>query len=216
MQHQHKYKIEHIQREPNLADKAQRQSLLTKIQQRYDPEKTLVQIIESDMMILETDIRKAFNERSNSNISLEWMAINAIRSGKRSWEGWDTYPHWPMSIKDIMPDAHYMERMIYTFRPFPELYYDNHAWRPWPQGWSKFTIESGAGNTDYTPLLAHYGYRGPTHMYLKYKDKNFKRYKEWDFTSPKTVAETVPYFNGLWNAKGFPMSRQGWKNRKHT
>lgn len=217
MKQAHK-QIEHIQREPNKKDKAQRQSLLSKIQKRYRPEDTLVQIIESDIMLLETDIRKAFKERSNGDVALIWVALNAIRKGRGGWEGFDTYPNWyGKSIKEVMPKAHYMEEMTYTFRPFKELNYTSAmSWRPWPQGFSKFSMKSGKDNSEYTPLLAHYGYRGPTHVHLKYSPKNrfHSRYKSWDFSTPQTVADTVYFFNGQWNSKGFPMTREGWKLRK--
>lgn len=214
MQHQYKYKIEHIQREPNPADKAQRQSLLNQIRKKYKPEDTIVQIIESDIMILDTDIRKAFKERSN-NIYLDWIAVNASREGKSGWNGVDVYPNWKEPIKSIMTDAHYMEIMTYTFRPFKELYYEG-PWRPWPKGFSNFSTEKKT-NSDYTPLLAHYGFRGPTHFYLKYRHhgKHHPRYKTWDLTSPETVANTVFYFNGIWNRDTFSVTREGWKKRKH-
>ena len=92
IQNKHKDKVEHIQRNPNTVDKGQKQSLLDKIQQRYRPENTLVQIIESDIMIVDTDIRKAFKERSNG-VYLNWILLNAAREGKRGWEGADDYPY---------------------------------------------------------------------------------------------------------------------------
>lgn len=214
MQRQHAYKIEHIQRKPNKVDKAQRQSLLNQIRKRYKPNHTLVQIIESDIMILDTDIRKAFKERSRGGVMMNWVALNAARKGHGSWEGADSFPHWPVSIKQVMPMGHYMEEMTYTFRPFPELHFRGGVWRPWPAGFSHFNLKKEEVTSDYTPLLAHYGYRGPTHVHLKYKGQKLRRYPSWDFTSPETVADTVYYFNGVWNSNGFPMSRQGWKNRK--
>jgi glycosyltransferase involved in cell wall biosynthesis len=208
--------IEHLRQEPNKNDKGQRQALLDEIRRRYKPETTLVQLIESDIMILDTDIKQAWANRSD-NVKMKWVALNAVRQGAGpwSWQGEDTYPYWPRPIKEIMPFAHYMEEMTYTFRPFPELSYDQKRWRPWPNGFSKVSPDEQK-MSEHTPLLAHYGYRGPTHVWEKYAKAGLRhpRYKEWNFATPQTTAETVNWFNGVWNKNVFPMSYRGWKGRK--
>ena len=117
-----------------------------------------------------------------------------------------------------MTHAHWMEKMTYTFRPFKELYYDsNNAWRPWPKGFSKLS-KTPKEISSYTPLLAHYGYRGPTHVHKKYlpSGRFHNRYPKWDFSSPESVLDTVYFFNGVWSSSPYLMSREGWKNRKYN
>jgi glycosyltransferase involved in cell wall biosynthesis len=206
--------IEHIQQNPDKADQGQRQQLLTLIQQRYRPEDTWVQIIESDIMILDTDIRKAVKERSD-DVMLTWQLLNASPGPEQSWDDLDAYPHWNRPIQEVMTHAHKLELMPYTFRPFSTLRYESAAWRPWPQGFSRVPKSPKRVN-DYTPLLAHYGYRGPTHFYKKYKSCGTRhpRYADWDITSLEAVKRTVYLFNGTWQQHAFPMSRYGWMNRK--
>ncbi len=210
----HKDQIEHIQRKPNSADRGQKQALLTVIQQRYKPEDTWVQILESDIMVLETDIRRAIKERSN-DVVMEWQLLNASPAPGLNWDDFDDYPNWRRPIQEVMTHAHKMELMPYTFRPFEALSYKSVAWRPWPQGFSRVT-KGKQQTSDYTPILAHYGYRGPTHFYEKYKScgKRHPRYRDWDLTSLESVKKTVPFFNERWTRYGFPMSRYGWMNRK--
>ena len=210
----HKDQIEHIQRKPNRADKGQRQSLLTVIQQRYRPEDTWVQILESDIMILETDIRRALKERSDG-VKMTWQLLNASPAPGQDWEDLDEYPNWSRPIQEIMTHAHRLELMPYTFRPFKELKYESLSWRPWPQGFSRVSKSKKELN-NYTPLLAHYGYRGPTHFYEKYKSCGARhpRYAAWDISSLESVKRTVYFFNNTWSQHAFPMSRYGWMNRK--
>jgi glycosyltransferase involved in cell wall biosynthesis len=215
----HPDKIEYIRNSRDVSnDKGQRQALLTEIQKRYKPENTWVQIMESDIMILDTDIREAIKSRwCTHDLAVSWMALNACRE-VGAWDGHDTYPNWNHSIRKIMPLAHWMETMIYTFRPLPEIKYDLDRWRPWPQGWTNYIGEKPLEEKNrglLSPLLAHYGYRGPTHFHQKFQDKRdengfHRKYKSWNLTSPQTVRDTVSFFNGHWNADTFIMSRQGW------
>jgi len=205
-----------IQRDPCIRDPGQRSSLLNKIKERHNPLDTWVQVIESDIMILDTDVREAIRDRAVGDIAVTWQALNAVRP-VGTWEEVDLYPNWGMPVKDLMPLAHRMERMVYTFRPMPDLYY-THTWRPWPSGFSRYF--KGVVDPDHrdtkTPLLAHYGFRGPTHFKLKYAkmgDKH-RRYPSWDLRTKETILATVPMFNGDWNGKAYPMSREGWINRK--
>ena len=76
----HPDKVEHIQQKPNPNDKAQRNALLNEIRRRYKPEDTWVQIMESDIMILDTDIKQAIKDWAIEDIAVEWQALNALRS----------------------------------------------------------------------------------------------------------------------------------------
>ena len=210
----HKDQIEHIQCTPDKADKGQRQALLNLIQSRYRAEDTWVQIIESDIMILDTDIRRAIRERSN-DAQLKWQLLNASPAPGEDWDDIDEFPNWSIPIQEIMTHAHKLELMTYTFRPFVGLRYDYVGWRPWPQGFTLVPSKTMSDPTDYTPLLAHYGYRGPTHFFKKYGHlDSHPRYDNWNLDSVETIKETVSFFNDVWAGHAFPMSREGWMNRK--
>lgn len=206
--------IEHIQQKPDPKDKAQRDSLLNEIRRRYKPEDTWVQIIESDIMILETDVREAIRDYAINDLGVTWNTLNGVRR-PGTWKEVDTYPDWEASIVDILPLAHYMEIMLYTFRPLPELKYKQDTWRPWPAGFSAYTNETlkVRSRAHGSPLLAHYGFRGPTHFYNKFLGSRTRHSKHptWDLSSPAKVEETVSFFNGEWNNEHiFKMSRAGW------
>jgi glycosyltransferase involved in cell wall biosynthesis len=206
-------KIEYVRRERKPGDKGQRQALLNEIRRRYKPEETWVQTIESDIMILDTDVRWAIENKSRHDVGVSWQLLNAIR---KEWPSdIDAYPDWPHPIQLVMPYAHRMEHMLYTFRPLPDLKYDGYMWRPWPSGFGKYVKGQKLKvdeRTEDAPLLAHYGYRGPTHFYQKYKKhgSHHPRYKDWDLTSVETIKKTVPFFNGKWNRCRWEMSREGW------
>jgi glycosyltransferase involved in cell wall biosynthesis len=205
-------KIEYIRREPIKGDKGQRQAMLSKIQERYKAENTWVQIIESDIMICDTKVREAIKNFAIDDLAVSWHTINCSR---RNWEGYDTYPVWEDSIKNIMNAGSRMEVMLYTFRPFPNLIYDGDRWRPWPKGFVKHCkkkLDISHMHED-APLLAHYGYRGPTHFYLKYKHMGayHRKYRNWELDSPESVAKTVSWFNGRYRARIREVSREGWK-----
>lgn len=206
-----KDKIEYIRNKRDPRDQGQRQSLLDEIRRRYKPEDTWVQVIESDMMILETDIREAVKTQACHDVAMCWLAWNALRL-PNTWKEVDTYPKWTRPIKEIMDRAGFMEHMVYTFRPLKEIYYDPNRWRPWPRGFNK---DIHLKKTGTIPILLHYGYRGPTHFYTKYRSNPnvFKqKYPNWDLTSPETVDKTVAYFNGEFNYKrSHPASRAGWR-----
>lgn len=214
-------KIEYVRNQrDNPIDKGQRQSLLDEIRKRYRPEDTWVQIMESDIMILDTDIREAIKDHAVHDIGVNWVTLNAVRKSG-TWKEIDTYPNWKAPIKEVMPYAHWMEAMLYTFRPLPKLKYNQDMWRPWPSGFSAYIgdkpLFSSRRRAD-SPLLAHYGYRGPTHFHNKFKDMTssgfHSKYKTWDIRSVDSVDSTVSFFNGQWNTNLFPMSREGWVKRK--
>jgi len=212
-------KIEYIRNErEDPKDQGQRQSLLNEIRKRYKPQDAWVQIIESDIMILDTDIREALKTKwCRADIVMSWMTLNACKK-PGEWEKNDEYPNWTKPIKEIMPYGHWMEVMTYTFRPLPKLIYNLDIWRPWPQGWHHYTRgaidENNRGLS--APLLAHYGYRGPKHFFQKFNGKFadgfHKKYRSWDLRSVESVRNTVSFFNGEWNGGCFELSRQGWKN----
>lgn len=214
----HPDKIEHIQCNPDRHDPAQRNALLNRIRERYRAEDTWVQVIESDIFILDTDIRTAISERSTDDVVVTWTALNGVRD-TGSWTNVDTYPVWNAPIRSILNKCHFMENMHYTFRPFPGLIYGG-PWRPWPRGMGAYQTKkfSTSPSPQNTPLLFHVGYRGPTHFYLKWQKTTMgdfhSKYKSWDLRSPESVEKTVSFFNGQWNGDTFIPSREGWVKRK--
>jgi glycosyltransferase involved in cell wall biosynthesis len=201
-----------IQREPNKNDPGQRQALLNKIRERHKPQDSWIQVIESDIMILDTRVEDALKFAVN-DIAVCWQTLNAVRKAG-TWKEVDTYPHWDKSIKGIMPLAHRIEAMVYTYRPLPDLYYNPGLWRPWPSGFSKYSstpLDPDRREPD-SPLLAHYGFRGLKHFKKKYANMGrwHRRYATWDLSSLESIEATVPYFNGQWTNGAYPMSREGW------
>lgn len=207
-------KVEHIQCKPNKSDPAQRVSVFNEIRRRYKPENTWVQIIESDICILDTDIKEAIATHAVDSVGMGWHMLNAVRKAGEWTKEIDTYPNWTMPINELMPWGHWTEVMTYTFRPLPDLYYIPGIWRPWPSGFSRYTskpVDSYRKRAS-SPLLAHYGFRGPTHFYNKYKHmgKRHRKYTNWNIEDRESILETVPYFNGSWNTDVFEMGREGW------
>lgn len=204
-----------IQREPNKADPGQRQSLLDKIRSRHNPADSWVQIIESDIKILDTNVKEAIKGFAVNDIAVTWQLLNAVRAPS-TWKEVDTYPVWDKNIREIMPLAHRIECMVYSFRPLPKLHYNPGIWRPWPSGFSHYSktpVDIDRREPD-SPLLAHYGFRGPKHFYKKYGKMGrwHKRYSTWNLTSIETIEATVPYFNGQWTKGAYSMGREGWVN----
>lgn len=204
----HKDKIEYIRNKREIPeDQGQRTTLLNEIRRRYKPESTWVQVIESDVMIVGTDIRQALAEFAIEDMAMSWQALNAVRK-PGTWKEVDTYPNWTAPIKELMPYQHRMEIMLYTFRPLPALYYDFLKWRPWPSGFSKYTtnpVKVFKKGNPRAPILGHFGYRGPTHLYKKFNPKGLPVCKSrngvWDFSTVETIEKTLPFFNGGWNYK---------------
>lgn len=211
-----KDKVEYVRnKREDPRDQGQRQSLLNEIRKRHKPENTWVQVLDSDMMILETNIRESLSKYSVDDVGMNWTLLNGCRE-KGTWGEVDTYPVWKESITKVMPFAHILEDAVYTFRPLPKLEYNLDKWRPWPQNFSAYTnnvIDVKRRRPD-SPLIAHYGYRGPTHFHKKYRSKTFRKYPRWDPTSVKSIEETVYFFNGEWNRDLFEMSRKGWTEYK--
>lgn len=193
--------ITQIQQIPNKRDPGQKQSLLNKIQKRFRHEDTWVQIIEADIFLLNEP--KKITQYAVDDLGITWNTLNAVRK-PGTWKEVDTYPNWDRSIREIMPYAHWMEVMLYTFRPMPRLFY-GRSWRPWPNQFSKYTskkMKLDRREARNNPTLLHCGYRGPTHFYNKYKHmgKRHKKYRNWDLSSPESIERTVPFF-GAWAEK---------------
>lgn len=209
----HPGKIEYVRnKREDPRDQGQRQSLLNEIRKRYKPENTWVQILDADMMIVDTDVREAIKNHAKYDLGVTWNVLHAVRK-QGTWNGVDVYPNWVSSIREVLPYADHAEYVLYTFRPLPLLEYDLNTWRPWPQGFGQYLqgkpLMYEVASPDF-PLLAHYGYRGPKHFYEKYAGRQLKKYP-WDTSSVSAVEDTVWYFNGYWNANVFPMSRKGWE-----
>lgn len=223
MHRAHKDKIElAVHRQKNKNDKGQRSFLLDEIRKRYKPENTWVQLIESDIMILDTDIRKAIKEHAVHDLAMSWVALNAAREAG-TWKEADTYPHWGRPLKEIMYGAHWLEIMLYTWRPLEKLYFDREPWRPWPRGFSHYTnqeVKGSYGRKPSAPLLLHVGYRGPTHFHQKYfgrwPNNRHPKYQGWDVSSPASCDKTVWFFNGFWNRELFEPSRAGWSHWRRS
>lgn len=203
-------KVAGIQQEDERHDRAQRNSLLNKIRQAFPVDDTWVQIVESDTFILDTDIRKAIEGKE---FAVTWDMWNACRP-VGDWADYDRYPNWQgMSIREAMPYAHYMERVLYTFRPLPKLYFKQDPWRPWPVNFGKYSTGPVkiADRTPQRPLILHVGNRGPSHFHAKFKKygKRHPRYRDWRVGSVEAVERTVAFYNGAWNTNPRPASRLG-------
>jgi len=206
--------IEWLQQEPNPGDPGQRQALLNKIRERYRPENTWIQVCESDIMLVDTDVREALKVHAVQDMCMGWHLLNGSVFA-REWAEADTWPYWSKPIQHIMHRFHWLETMLYTYRPLPDLFYQANPWRPWPAGFSKYSSVPVLRESKMkdSPLLAHYGYRGPIQFYNKYKymGKFHKRHTTWELTSPESVARTVPFFNGIWNGDDMTsLNRVGW------
>jgi len=223
MKHAHgRDRVAAYKRQANKNDKGQRSFLFNEIKKENKAEDTWVQVIESDIIILDTDVREAIRDHSVHDMAMSWIALNAARE-VGTWREADTYPHWGRPLTEIMPYAHWLEVMLYTFRPLEKLYFDREPWRPWPRGFSHYTseqVKGSYGRKPDAPLLLHVGYRGPTHFHKKYFGKwpnnRHRKYNEWDVTSPESCEKTVWFFNGYWNKELYPATRAGWKHWRRS
>lgn len=175
--------------------------LMDEVRRRFGCNDSWIQIIESDIMVFETSIREMIEKIAVQDCIIYWQTLNACR---RDWtDGGDKWPNWDMPLQEIMPDCHWMELMPYTYRPLEKIYYDDGPRKPWPRGFTNYNVTMRKTKTEHSPLLMHYGFRGPTHYAHKVG---------------KTVEEVLadnPFFNGTWNDDQnhtYPASRRGWKN----
>lgn len=189
-----------------------RQHLLDEVRRRHKPENTWVQIIESDIMVLDTDIRAAIKRYQVNDLAVYWQLLNCCR---RVWnKEWDTWPDWKgRTIQEVMPDCHWMEYMLYTFRPVKSLYYEDVR-KPWPRGLADLGVRPKRKKRETSPLLAHYGLRGPTQHSAKLQSRSYPSSKNptWDWRTPRSVRRTIPFFSGHYNNNEnvFPTGREGW------
>lgn len=207
---QYPAKIEHVRQRPDVKDKGQRQALLDEVRRRYREDDTWVQVIEGDVLLLDTDVRAEIAK--TSDIALSWQMINAARR-PGTWAEADEYPDWSQPMRTLMPLAHRMEVVLYTFRPLAKLAF-TEPWRPWPTGWTNY-VQAPLKKDERlptVPLVLHIGYRGPKHFWNKYRrmGSSHPKYRSWDLTSPQKVEETVSFFNGQWNRRLFSATREGW------
>lgn len=207
-------KIEHIQRESERNDRAQRNSLLKKIREKYKPEDTWCHVIESDTFFLETDPREAIKKFSKFDLACTYHMLNACRK-PGTWDKEDKWPNWDKPIREIMTYCHWMEIILYAWRPLPKLYFDPNTFKPWPCGFSKY-VKNNQGvkaisRVSDAPLVLHCGIRGPTFLYnkFKYMGPRHRKYASWDLRSPETIEKTCSFFQE-WAAKAHPANREEW------
>lgn len=206
-------KIELIRQQPDQKDQGQRQALLNEVRNRYKPEDTWVQVIDADMILHTDNLRQTIEINATKDSIVNWVIMNAVR---QNWEGvHQFYPHWPEDIRKIMPLFHRLEKVTYSFRPYPELYY-TPEWKPWPKGFGKY-VKNRDDNTplatkETVPLILHYGYRGPTHVYKKLGGRPKDKYGQ-EYDSIESVSRTFNFFNGTYNIGPFVKEdpREAWE-----
>lgn len=189
-----------------------RQFLMDEVRRRYGKEDTWIQIVESDIMIFDTNIKEMIEKIAVKDCLVYWQTLNACR---RDWNIGDDWPNWNKPINEVMPDCHWMEVMPYTYRPLDKIYYDPGPRKPWPRGFTNYGVTMRKSKTPTSPLLMHYGLRGPTYYYHKMKDiaMNSNKYPEWSNKTLEDVKNTISFFNGEWNnhpTDTFPQSRDAW------
>lgn len=192
-----------------------RQHLLEETRRRFGYKNTWIQIIESDTILLDTDVKAAIKDYARGDVMVPWQMLNVVR---RKWTDEYDLPRIPdnMPLHDYFDAAHLMEEMsCYTFRPLPKIRYEVRP-TPWPRGFSNYLPKNGPRRlkrADKNPLVFHYGLRSPTHYFHKRKGYPGDKHAEWDVSSPESVRRTVPFYNGDWNdtCDTFsPISREGW------
>lgn len=196
-----------------------RQHLLDEVRKRFGTKDVWVQVIESDSAVLDTDIHDAIQRCAIDDISVKWHMINACR---REWCPKYNLPRIPneISLYDFYDSAHWMEQVTYTFRPLSELLYTERV-TPWPQGFSHYSKSNFSPKlikSEDSPLIAHWGWRSPIYHYSRVKKAGrtlYPKYPSWDLSSPETIKNTVPFFNGEYNNSDLtfePISRKGWQS----
>lgn len=193
-----------------------RQLLLNEAVHKFGTKNVLIQIIESDITILETDIRTAWEKYNNQNAAMSWHLINATDPDMWTDET-GCYPTWDTPIDSKLTNGHWMESLShYTFRPLDGVAFKYGDGRPWPRGLGKYLGEDMLRILSDAPLLAHWGYRGPKHWFAKYSKgpgTTHRKHSEWKMGTIEEVKATIPFFNGVWNGKKdqFVLNRTGWK-----
>lgn len=206
-------KIEHIQQKPNPKDQGQRQALLDEIRRRYKPEDTWVQLIDADMVLHTDNLAETIRANASENILVRWDIMNAVRL---NWDGvYQFYPNWPDTLPHIMPMFCFLESVPYSFRPFPDLFY-TEDWKPWPKGFQKHFKEVPV-KPDFLnpPIILHYGYRGPAHVFAKMGGRPVDKYGQC-YDSVETIKATFRCFSGKTNnsTNCFTDVRQAWVEQR--
>lgn len=210
------FKFEHTARKRDLS-KDSRQYLLDEVIRRYGQKDTWVQVIETDTIVMETDLKARIEQYKVDDLSCQWHLLNACR---KEWnEDYKTLPFFTADHApwEQLPYFHWMERMNYSFRALDKLHYTERR-TPWPQGFSNYTTSGKIRKTKNhdSPLVMHYGFRNPAFYFKKMevmgKLTGGLKNPTWHFGSVEEVRDTVPFFNGAWNNTPdvFPGTRQGW------
>jgi len=197
--------------------KDSRQHLLDEVIRRFGQKDTWVQVIESDTIVMETDIKAKIEQYKVDDLSCQWHLLNACR---KEWnEDYKVLPFFTAdrSPWEQLPYFHWMERMAYSFRALDKLHYTERR-TPWPQGFSHYTTSGKIRKTKNhdSPLVMHYGFRNPAFYFKKMEAlgrlTGGSKNPTWRFGSVEEVRDTVPFFNGAWNGTpdSFPGTRQGW------
>lgn len=193
-------------------DHWQRQHLLNKAKELYGSS-IWIQVVESDLIAIDTDIREQVETRTNMyGIGIWWCNLEAVR---REWKPEDEmYPNWDRPIQEMMPWCHILEKAPYTWRPYPDIYFPKR-WQPHPVGLDKYGGLEGEWYvkkkyvTADMPLWGHYNIRGRKHFDIRYKDaKPDSRAK----AKREIVAFTVPQ-DPTWDDHVFKLNREAWKKQ---
>jgi hypothetical protein len=197
----------------------QRQSLLDKAVELFG-RNIWIQVIESDLMAIDTNIREQVETKTYVHgIALWWITCEAIR---KEWtEKDEKYPNWDKSIQEVMPYGFILEKAAYTWRPYDGVYFTN-KWSPVPRGLDKHGPVLGGewrvrrfNCKPDTPLWGHYNVRGKKHFNAKYKGVDMTRKS---VLKRKLCAFEIPHIHP---ERVFPLTREGWtefitNNRKRT
>jgi len=145
-------------------DAAGRQHLLEEVRRRFGYKDTWVQVIESDSVLLDTDVRQVIKKFSIDDTAVIWHMLNTA-DGK--------YAYW-------------YELLTYTFRPFPKLEYEKKR-LPWPKGFGAYTNgQKWHHQEPDSPLILHYGFRGRT---PKFHSEKVQAYSQAGIDMPDLMFE---------------------------
>ena len=212
----HKSELAYISRYSEATNKSyskdnwQRSSLLDKAVEMYGRD-IWIQVMESDLIAIDTDIREQVETRENiQGAAIWWINVEAVR---REWRSEDEmYPNWDKSIQEVMPWGHILEKAPYTWRPHPDVYFPTR-WQPHPCGLDKYGGPGGEWHVKKshckasTPLWGHYNIRGRKHFDIRYQHAlaNSKAKAKREL-----VAFTVPQ-DSKFDAHLFKLNREEWK-----
>lgn len=179
-----------------------RQHLLDKAVEMFGRD-IYVQVIEGDMMVLDTDIKKLIQ---TNEIAYNWIMINCCQKDLWPEELDELYPNWGRSIKEIMPDGYVDEVYPATFRPLAKVRFDPNTVSQWPTGLDLHGFKyvnpyclkriNNPHVDSYSPLLAHYGYRGTKFFkeYMTKKGVDFEK-EGIDLSTRESILRTARPFN---------------------